>query len=173
MAATSPRKREAVAVEPRPFDVALNRVLILCAFAISMGHLEAVVVVYLRKLLGFIPATEDFTRVAVDGIPGWILSVEQTRETATIVMLVCLALLAGRCAWERIGAFLIAFGVWDITYYIALRVMIEWPPSLASQDLLFLIPDKWYAPVWLPVLASCVMIALGLGCYRLAFPRRA
>ncbi len=93
MAATSPRKREAVAVEPRPFDVALNRVLILCAFAISMGHLEAVVVVYLRKLLGFIPATEDFTRVAVDGIPGWILSVEQTREAATIVRLVCLALL--------------------------------------------------------------------------------
>ena len=42
--------------------------------------------------------------------------------------------------------------------------MLRWPPSLATMDLLFLIPPHpwWYQPVWMPVAISCVMIGAGL-----------
>jgi hypothetical protein len=141
-------------------------VAVLIAFAIAMGHLEAVVVVYIREIMGLVPTPDKLTPEALGKMPGWIIAVEETREAATILMLVCVALLAGRNGWQRLGAFLLAFGVWDITYYVALKVMIGWPASLATQDLLFLIPDPWYAPVWLPVAASCGMIGLGALCLR-------
>ena len=149
-----------------------GRLLTIAAFAIAMGHLEAVVVVYIREILGIVPTPEDLTRTVVEQVPGWVLAVEQTREAATIVMLLCLALLAGRNTWERLGAFLFAFGIWDITYYVALKLMIGWPKSLATMDLLFLIPEQWYAPVWLPLLASCGLIACGLLCFQAARTRR-
>jgi hypothetical protein len=60
----------------------------------------------------------------------------------------------------RLGAFLVVFGVWDIAYYIALYALLRWPPSVATLDLLFLIPPGpwWIQPVWVPVAISCVMI---------------
>ena len=49
----------------------------------------------------------------------------------------------------RAGAFLIAFGIWDIVYYIGLHALIGWPPGLGTMDLLFLIPPGpwWHQPV--------------------------
>jgi hypothetical protein len=78
-------------------------------------------------------------------------------------MLATLAMLAARTWTARLGAFLVAFGVWDIAYYAALFAMLRWPPSLLTMDLLFLIPAHpwWYQPVWLPVAISCVMITIG------------
>ena len=65
--------------------------------------------------------------------------------------------------WANIGAFLLTFGIWDITYYVALYAILRWPPSLATMDVLFLIPPGpwWHQPVWVPVAISCGMIALG------------
>ncbi len=139
-----------------------NRLTIIAAFAIAMGHLEAVVVVYIRKLMGIIPTPEQLDPDVIAQIPTWLIGTEQTREAATIVMLIALGLLAGRTARERLGVFLLAFGIWDIFYYISLKAMIDWPASLATTDCLFLIPRPWYAPVWLPILASCGLIAIGL-----------
>lgn len=150
----------------RPPASPVSRVVLLAAFAVAMGHLEAVVVVYIREILGLIPTPEDLTPAVLELVPGWIIAVEQTREAATIIMLVCLALLAGRNFRERLGAFLFAFGVWDITYYAALKLMIGWPGALTTMDLLFLIPRAWYGPVWLPLAASCGLITVGLLCFR-------
>src|SRR5436309_2348582 len=93
----------------------------------------------------------------------WVVPIEQTRDVATIVMLVAVAWITGRSARSRCGAFLVSFGVWDIVYYIGLYVLIRWPTSLTTMDLLFLIPPHpwWYQPVWVPVAISCVMIAAG------------
>ena len=145
---------------------ATARLLLIAAFAIAMGHMEAVVVVYIREILGMVPTPEDLTKTVIESIPGWIMEVEKSREAATIIMLVCLALLAGRTGWERLGTFLISFGVWDITYYVSLKAMIDWPKSLATLDLLFMIPAHWYGPVWLPVVISCGLIAAGVWCWR-------
>jgi hypothetical protein len=144
----------------------LARLGVLTAWAIAFGWLEAVVVVYIRTIIGLAhtetipPAAEVMRRFAE--LP-WLLPTEQTREAATLVMLATIAWLAGSTRASRFGAFLVAFGLWDIFYYVALYAMLRWPPSLATMDLLFLLPPHpwWYQPVWVPVAISCVMIAAG------------
>ena len=56
---------------------------------------------------------------------------------------------------------MISFGVWDIFYYVFLRLLIGWPESLATWDLLFLVPVPWIGPVIAPVLVSLSMILAG------------
>ena len=142
------------------------RLAVLVAFATAMGWLEAVVVVYLRALLGVAhgsaaPAPDELTR-RLASLP-WLIATEQGREAATIVMLAAVAWLAAPRFLPRLGAFLVAFGVWDIVYYIALYALLRWPPNLATPDLLFLIPPGpwWIQPVWVPAASSTVMILAG------------
>jgi hypothetical protein len=144
-----------------------RRALWLALYAIAMGWLEAVVVVYLRALVGLahgdaMPRGEEvMTRLRA--IP-WMMPTEQSREAATLAMLAAVAWLGAERWRGRLGAFLMIFGIWDITYYVALRVLVGWPRSVLEMDLLFLIPPHpwWYQPVWVPVLISCVMIGVGL-----------
>jgi len=145
-----------------------NRILSVIAFAIAMGYLEAVVVVYLRHLGGMVPLPSQEAldyRKFVAQLPSWVIPTEQTREAATIVMLVALALAVGRSTREKICVFLLAFGIWDILYYVGLKALLDWPPRLTSTDVLFLIPRAWFAPVWLPVVISLGMITLALVLY--------
>lgn len=138
----------------------------LVLFATAMGWLEGVVVVYIRGLFDMghgapIPPPGDV--VERFGRMPWLLPTEQSREVATILMLAAVAWLAARGWRARMGAFLVIFGVWDIVYYLALYAMLRWPPSLTALDVLFLIPPGpwWTQPVWLPVVISMVMIAVG------------
>jgi hypothetical protein len=41
-------------------------------------------------------------------------------------------------------------------------VFIGWPSSLATWDLLFMIPVPWAGPVWAPVAVSVALIGFGL-----------
>ena len=131
-----------------------------------MGYMEAVIVVYIRHVAGIIPAPAgaDYERL-LTRLPQWLVETEETREAATIVMLVTLAVLAGRRRREQISMFLLAFGIWDLVYYIGLEGLLHWPPSLRTMDVLFLIPVPWFAPVWVPIAASLVMIGGGLSLY--------
>jgi hypothetical protein len=142
------------------------RLTVLFVFAAAMGWLEGVVVVYIRGLLGVAhgsgtPGPAELTR-RFTSLP-WLMPTEQTREAATIVMLAAVAWLAGRRLSSRFGAFLVAFGTWDIVYYVALYALLGWPASLGTMDVLFLIPPGpwWNQPVWVPVAISCGMIAAG------------
>ncbi len=134
------------------------RVAAVVVFAVAFALVEAMVVYYLRRLfalqfhLRFVPADFRFPRA--------YLPYEQAREAATMVMLLSVGLLAGRTWWQRFAFWLLAFGVWDIFYYVWLRVLIGWPSSLGDRDLLFLIPGEWWAPVWHPVLGSCAFITV-------------
>ena len=143
-----------------------NFLATLTAFGIAMGYLEAVVVVYIRHILDIVPTPEQLDPQALAQVPDWIISTAQTREAATIVMLVALALLAGRTRVQKLATFLFAFGVWDIFYYIGLKALIDWPASLTTMDCLFLIPQPWYAPVGVPVAISAGMIAAALLLFR-------
>lgn len=115
-------------------------------FAVAMGYLEAVVVIYLRSIL---------TRRT-----DW-QAIEITREFATLVMLITFAFIAGSNARKRVGVFLWIFGIWDIVYYLGLKIWLNWPESLMTIDTLFYIPCTWTAPVYFPVLFSCFLILLG------------
>ena len=137
-----------------------TRLAVVAAWAVAFALVEAMVVVYLRKLFGlqyhlmFVPRDFHYPRA--------YLSFEQAREAATMVMLLAVGYLAGRTWWQRVAYWLFAFAVWDIFYYVWLYVYLRWPSSLRTRDLLFLIPREWWAPVWQPVLGSLVFIALAV-----------
>jgi len=134
----------------------LIKLILLSIFGIAMAHLEGVVVVYLRKATGILNA--DSNTKAVDRIDPWYLKVEMTREAATIIMLAVIAWLAGTTWIERGVLFLWTFAFWDLFYYVSLYILIKWPPSLKTIDVLFLIPKPWIAPVWFPVGVSSLTI---------------
>ncbi len=151
------------------------RLLVVTIYAVAMGWLEAVVVVYIRGLVGLaqtetMPGPSEIM-ARFQALP-WLVPTEQTREAATLVMLLAAAWLAADRLRPRAGAFLVMFGVWDLAYYAALHALVRWPPSLTSMDVLFLIPPHpwWYQPVWVPALISCGMIGGGAWLY-LARPR--
>lgn len=123
-------------------------------YAIAMAFVEAAVVVYLRQILAPGDPAVPVPQAGVGAIP----VIEAFREAATIVMLAAVGWLAGTDFWERFLWFSIAFGIWDIFYYIWLRVLIGWPTSLLSWDVLFLIPVPWTAPVLAPVIISLGLI---------------
>jgi hypothetical protein len=75
-------------------------------------------------------------------------------------MLATVALLAGRNWRQRAAAFLWAFAIWDASYYLGLVVLTQWPSSLTTQDVYFLLPVPWGGPVWVPLLADALMVAL-------------
>jgi len=103
-----------------------------------MAYLEAAVVVYLRAI--FYPDGFDFPLAPG---PSSVILIELGREAATILMLIAIAVLCGRSKIERFAYLLYAFGLWDIMYYVWLKVQIGWPPSLLTWDILFLIPLPW------------------------------
>jgi membrane protein implicated in regulation of membrane protease activity len=52
------------------------------------------------------------------------------------------------------------FAIWDIFYYIFLWLLIGWPESFFTWDILFLLPVTWVGPVLAPVINSLTMIVL-------------
>jgi hypothetical protein len=137
-------------------DTTIIKLIMLAVFGIAMAHLEGVVVVYLRKALGMLDSESN--KESVDKFPKRFLNIEMTREAATIIMLVAIACLVGTTWLERVIFFLWTFAFWDLFYYVSLYILIKWPPSLKTIDVLFLIPKPWISPVWFPVGVSSVTI---------------
>ncbi|MBD3161985.1 MAG: hypothetical protein GF346_06810 [Candidatus Eisenbacteria bacterium] len=129
---------------------------ILALYAAAMGILEAAVVVYLRAL--YYPDGFGFP---LGEIEPPILRVEIVREAMTLVMIGAVAVLAAARPWSRLVAFLIVFGLWDITYYAGLKLFLAWPASLVEPDILFLIPKEWIGPVLAPMLVSLAWVVGG------------
>jgi hypothetical protein len=130
-----------------------KKIFFLTIFSVAMGFLEAAVVVYLRQI--YYP--EGFGFPLKEAIWG-NLFLESWREISTIVMLLTVSVLAGRMTYERFSYFLYCFGVWDIFYYVGLKVLLNWPPSLFTWDVLFLIPVVWIAPILAPIVCATTII---------------
>jgi hypothetical protein len=127
------------------------------AFAIAMAWVEAASVYYIRALVGRIEPYQ------ADPLPinGALGNVELWREAATLVMIATVGLLAGRTWRRRAGYAALAFGAWDIFYYVFLRLISGWPGTLLDWDILFLLPLPWWGPVLAPVSIAMVMIVWG------------
>ncbi len=160
----------------------LANVLFLVTFGISFGYVEAAVVTYLRALdkfhqnypishykvylnLGFITFVKPAHSIL---LTTRIANIEVGREAMTIVMLVCVAWVAGHSASQRGAAFLIGFATWDIFYYVWLWVLDDWPRSLLTRDVFFLIPVTWIGPVITPLAISAGMLIVGIYFYQRA-----
>lgn len=87
-----------------------------------------------------------------------ILDTERICEAATLVMSASVALLTGANLKQRIAYFFLAFGIWDIFYYVFLRLTIGWPQTLVDLDIFFLLPFPWVGPVFVPVAVSTFLI---------------
>ena len=143
-------------------------------FGVAFGFVEASVVIYLRAAVGLLPGhggtLSDVARLSADiyqqaqilsELPRSLLAVEFFRETATMIMLLSVALVAVKYLRERWAIFLWTFAIWDIFYYVGLWATVRWPSSLLTPDVLFLIPVPWFSQVWFPVLVSTLtMIAV-------------
>lgn len=135
----------------------LFKIIWLTVFGISMAFIESAVVVYLRAIYypeGFAFPLKAFTDFKI--------LVEVLREAATLFMLLSVACLAGKKFWERFAYFILSFGIWDIFYYIWLKVLLDWPSSLFEWDVLFLIPLPWIAPVIAPVSIAVLMLVFSV-----------
>ena len=152
----------------------LKRLGIVAAYAVAMAWVESAVVTYLRVMIGRVDPYQANPLPVSAGL-GWI---EVGREVATLVMLWAVGWLAGRTWRGRAGYSLIAFGTWDIFYYIFLVPMSGWPHSILDWDVLFLVPLPWWGPVLAPVLISLLLIiggvlaALGEGTREPVWPHR-
>ena len=98
-------------------------------FGIAFGFVEASVVVYLRAAVGLLPgyagtladiahlSSDVYLQAKILGeLPQSLLTVELFREAATMIMLLCIALLAAAGVRERWAMFLWTFAVWDVVY---------------------------------------------------------
>jgi hypothetical protein len=130
---------------------------IVVAFAIAMACVEAASVFYIRALVDRIEPYQP-EPLPINGALG---NVELWREAATLVMIATLGVLAGRTWRRRAGYAALVFGVWDIFYYVFLRLMTGWPRTLLDWNILFLLPLPWWGPVLAPVSIALVMIVWG------------
>src|SRR5580700_5988368 len=134
-----------------------QRWLVVVAFAVGMAWVEAASAYYLRAM------TQSIDPYQAQPLPlhGRLGRIELVREAATLVMLAAVGMLAARRWQKRLAYTVIAFGGWDIFYYVFLRLMSEWPKSPFDWDVLFLLPLPWWGPVWAPVCIASLMIVWG------------
>ena len=125
-------------------------------WGVAFGYIESSVVVYLREI--YYP--EEFA-FPVLIIQDHIMLTEVLREAATLIIIWATVCLTYKRLQSRIAAFVVLFGIWDIFYYIFLKLLLNWPESLNTYDILFLIPTPWVGPIWAPVLVSIGFIYAG------------
>jgi len=135
----------------------MKRFIPASIFGIAFGFLEAIVVVYLREI--YYPNGFSFPLTLLDS---QMLKVEIVREFCTIIMLASVGWILGKTSGEKFSFFIFVFGVWDIFYYVALKIFLDWPETILEWDVLFLIPITWIGPVLAPVICSIGMILIAL-----------
>lgn len=135
-----------------------KRVVTVLFFSVAFAYIESSVVVYLRALFykqGFVFPLAGFN--SIEGFRPFLLT-EIGREAATLVLILTACVLIAEDFRRRLAYFMFIFAVWDIFYYIWLKVLIGWPVSVMDWDILFLIPGAWAGPVLAPVVTSVTML---------------
>ena len=134
-----------------------KKIWLYTLFAVAMAYLESAIVVYLRLL--YYPSGFQFPMIP---IPSLVAAIEIGREVATLVMLWAVARTAGQNFKERFALFCFTFGVWDLFYYIWLKLFLNWPGTWLEWDILFLIPLPWIGPWLAPALVSVGLIVVSV-----------
>lgn len=130
----------------------------LTVYAIAMAQVEASVVVHLRTI--YYP-DNPLSIFPLSPLTRHDLIIELIRELATVVMILGIALLSGRGFGLVFAAFVYVFGLWDIFYYVWLKLMIGWPQGWLEWDVLFLIPWPWLGPWITPALIALLFVTWG------------
>ncbi len=140
-----------------------SRFLIVVLFAVAFAYIESAVVVYLRAIFypeGFTFPLKDLLKV--DPAQKYLVLTEVGREAATVVLMLTACILFGRNRRQRFAFFIAIFAVWDIFYYVWLKVLLDWPASIMDWDILFMIPAIWASAVLYPLIISAIMLAFAV-----------
>lgn len=131
----------------------------LSIFAVAMAQVEAAVVVHLRSIyyLGYPPRVFPLELLSLRD-----LAIELVREASTVAMILAIAFLSCRGFIRVFAAFVYVFGLWDIFYYVWLKLMIDWPVGWLEWDVLFLIPWPWVGPWPAPAAIALMFVLWGL-----------
>jgi hypothetical protein len=136
----------------------IKRFCIVVIFSIAFAYIEAAVVVYLREIFYPDGFTFPLTVFGIDQFSKRLLLTEIGREAATIILIFTGSWLFGKNRRQRFAYFLTIFAIWDIFYYVWLKVLLDWPASIMDWDILFLIPNTWASAVLYPVLVSVTLL---------------
>ena len=123
----------------------------LTIYALAMAFVEAACVVTLKRLYypeGWGPPFHVIPE------PG--LRLEQWREVATLIMIGAVSFLGRPSLRVGIARGLWVFGLWDLFYYVFLKVWTGFPAHAGDLDVVFLVPKPWIAPVWFACAVSIV-----------------
>lgn len=145
-----------------PLKITFKRFCIVVIFSIAFAYIEAAVVVYLRTIFHPDGFTFPLTKFGISPLWKQLLLTEIGREAATLVLILTGTWLLGRNLQQRFAYFLTIFAVWDIFYYVWLKILIDWPSSIMDWDILFLIPITWAGPVLAPVLVSLTLLLFAI-----------
>lgn len=137
-----------------------SRLIVVVIYSSAMAWVESAAVVYLRTLIGRLqPYQPNPLSLSVGS---GLAQVEAIREAATLTMLLAVGWLAGHNWRTRLAYTMVAFGTWDVLYYVFLAIIGPWPGSIWDWDILFLLPLPWWGPVLAPVLISVLLILSGI-----------
>jgi len=131
--------------------------ILVTIFSIAIAFMESAVVIYLREIV----YPEGF-KFPLNPIQDDLILTEFLREAATLIILLMIGLLAGKTFSQNFAWFIYTFAIWDIFYYVFLKILINWPESLFTWDILFLIPTTWTGPVISPVIVSLTLILIAV-----------
>ena len=148
----------------------------IVVFGLAFGFVEAAVVIYLRELIKYNILVFNITQGEVllnlrfiaflspsqpELQDSKFLAVEMFREFSTLLMLGAVAYLSAEKLIKKMAAFLIVFSVWDLSYYLYLKLVIGWPENWWSPDVFFLLPVPWVGPIITPIVISSLLLAIG------------
>jgi hypothetical protein len=134
-----------------------KKIFWVAIFSISMAFLESAVVIYLREL--YYPEGFSFP---LKTLSEKIIVTELFRELATLIMMISVAFMVASNKNDRFSWFIFVFGIWDIFYYVFLKIFLDWPASLLTWDILFLLPSTWVGPIICPIINSLTMIIIAI-----------
>jgi hypothetical protein len=165
-------RTQTIATQVRSWRTAVAGIVL---FGLGFGYVEAACVVYLRHIYDPIrrelhperKSGDLFPMITTEELRGQGLEVEKLllvelgREAATLIMLASVAAAVAGNRREWFAGFCAGFGVWDLAFYLFLKVILGWPESLLTWDILFLLPLPWVGPVLAPVIVAATLAVCG------------
>lgn len=140
----------------------LNYLIALTALCIAIAYVDAVATFYVRGMQQIAQHGGDFAQAVTEAMPPRIVTLEQTRQAATVLVLVTVAVVAGRNLQQQFGTAFFALGGWIVLRYAAIRTITDWPTALTDVDTVIFLPDPVYAPVWMPIVIGLGVAAIGV-----------
>jgi len=140
----------------------LSFLIAIAALCIAVGYIDAVATFYVRGMLQVSQEGGGFAQAVTEAMPPRIVALEQTRQAATALVLIAVAIVAGRNLQQQFGTAFYALGGWIVFRYAAIRTITDWPGALTDVDTVLYLPHAVYAPVWMPIVIALGIAAIGV-----------